>query len=469
MQKRTDASIVYGSIRRGICGACALNTHTESNMLALRLAQALERRHIHYGWVVAALTFLTILTSSAMLGLPGVLLQPLSDEFGWSTDQISGALALRFVLYGMMGPFVAILISRHGLRRTMRAAMMLMATGLILAVFMRSFWHLVLLWGVLLGIATSLAALVLGTIVTNRWFETHRGLVIGVLTASIATGQLMFLPVGAWLVEQYGWRAALYPLFGLALFVGLLAGSLVRDQPEDLGLRPYGSMADTPLPPPALARMSYLTPLRVLYSVRADRTFWILSGTFFVCGLSTSGLIQTHFISLCGDFGLSPLPAASVLSMMGLFDLVGTVLSGWLADRYDNRKLLFWYYGLRGLSLFWLPHSEFTLYGLSLFAMFYGMDWIATVPPTVRLATQAFGREHAGILIGWIFAIHQLGAALAAYLAGLSRTLMLTYTPAIYAAGITCLLAALAVLWIRTPGASAPPRGSVPAVAGKTP
>lgn len=417
-------------------------------MLALRLAQALERRHIHYGWVIAALTFLTILTSSATLGLPGVLLQPLSNEFGWSTEQISGALALRFVLYGLMGPFAAIVIYRYGLRRTMPAALFLMASGLILAVFMQSFWHLVLLWGVLLGLSTSLAALVLSTIVTNRWFETRRGLVIGMLTASIATGQLMFLPVGAWLVEHYGWRAALYPLFGLSLFIGLLVACFVRNSPEDVGLRPYGSASDAPAPP-ATGRLSYMTPLRVLYAVRGNRTFWILSATFFVCGLSTNGLIQTHFISLCSDFGLAPVPAASVLSLMGLFDLIGTVLSGWLADRYDSRKLLFWYYGLRGLSLFWLPHSDFTFYGLGLFAMFYGLDWIATVPPTVKLATAAFGREQASILIGWIFAIHQLGAGLAAYGAGLTRTMLLTYTPALYAAGLACLIAAVIVLWIR--------------------
>jgi predicted MFS family arabinose efflux permease len=197
--------------------------------------------------------------------------------------------------------------------------------------------------------------------------------------------------------------------------------------------------------------MSIWEPLRVLRTSTQSRTFWILVGTFFICGLSTNGLIQTHFISLCSDYGLAAVPAASVLAMMGAFDFVGTITSGWLSDRFDNRKLLFWYYGLRGLSLFWLPHSEFSFYGLSTFAMFYGLDWIATVPPTVKLAASTFGREKAGMVFGWVFAAHQLGAAVATYGAGLSRTLLLTYTPALYAAGTACLIASLAILAVRRP------------------
>jgi len=423
---------------------------------ATPLAAWLQRRGIHYSWMVAAVTFLTMLTSSASLGLPGVLLQPLGQEFGWSTDQISSALALRFLLYGLLGPFAAIFINRHGVRAVMCTALGLLAGGLALAVFMDDFWQLVALWGVVLGCATGMTALVLGAIITNRWFEARRGIVIGVLTASTATGQLAFLPFAAWLVENHGWRAAVYPLAGLALAVGALVFLIMRNHPEELGLRPYGAPdsagppADRPVP-----HLSLLDPLRVLACARGNRTFWILSGTFFICGLSTNGLIQTHFISLCGDFGLAAVPAASVLAMMGAFDFFGTILSGWLSDRYDNRRLLFWYYGLRGLSLFWLPHSEFTFYGLTFFAMFYGLDWIATVPPTVKLATATFGKEHAGMLFGWIFAGHQIGAATAAYGAGLTRTLLLTYTPALYAAGGACLVAALIVFAIRRPGGPA--------------
>jgi sugar phosphate permease len=234
--------------------------------------------------------------------------------------------------------------------------------------------------------------------------------------------------------------------------VALLAFCFVRNHPQELGLAPFGAKPQAaPAALPAPMPLSFLTPFSTLRSVSTNSTFWILFGTFFICGLSTSGLIQTHFISLCGDFGLAAVPAASVLAMMGAFDFVGTILSGWLSDRYDNRKLLFWYYGLRGLSLFWLPHSTFTLYGLSLFALFYGLDWIATVPPTVRLAAASFGKERAGMVFGWIFAGHQIGSAVAAYGAGFARTLLLTYTPALYAAGAACLVASLLVLGMRKP------------------
>jgi sugar phosphate permease len=276
--------------------------------------------------------------------------------------------------------------------------------------------------------------------------------VIGILTASSATGQLIFLPIAAWLIEHHGWRMAVIPVFISCALVAVLAFLFIRNRPHELGLIAYGADPNTVLPVvPSATHMTMWEPLRVLASVSGNRTFWVLAGTFFICGLSTSGLIQTHFISLCGDNGLAAVPAAGVLAMMGAFDFVGTILSGWLSDRYDNRKLLFWYYGLRGLSLFWLPHSAFTLYGLSLFALFYGLDWIATVPPTVKLAGAAFWRERAGMIFGWIFAAHQLGSAVAAYGAGLTRTLLLTYTPALYAAGGACLFAALIIFMIRKP------------------
>jgi predicted MFS family arabinose efflux permease len=229
---------------------------------------------------------------------------------------------------------------------------------------------------------------------------------------------------------------------------------LMRNRPSDVGLAPYGAAPGAPVAPAPAMRITFATPFKILAKASRSSVFWILAGTFFICGLSTNGLIQTHFISLCGDAGLGPVPAASVLAMMGAFDLVGTIASGWLSDRYDNRKLLFMYYGLRGLSLLWLPYSEFTLYGLSMFAMFYGLDWIATVPPTVRLAGATFGKEKAGMVFGWIFAAHQLGAAVAAYGAGRVRTLLLTYNPALFAAGAACLVAAGMILLMRKPAAA---------------
>jgi predicted MFS family arabinose efflux permease len=429
-------------------------------MIANTLSQRLQRRGIHYAWVIVALTFLTGLTSSAALGLPGALLQPVSREFGWGVDQVSSALAVRFALFGLMGPFSAILMERFGLRNVVVTALGLVTAGSLLAFGMTQFWHLVLLWGVMLGVGSGMTALVLSAVVSNRWFETRRGLVVGMLTASSATGQLIFLPVGAWLAEHFGWRMAVLPVLLACGLVAVAVFALMRNRPADLGLAPFGTQGSgtvSATPAPAMV-VGFATPFRILREASRSVTFWLLAGSFFICGLSTNGLIQTHFISLCGDAGLGPVPAASVLAMMGAFDLVGTVLSGWLSDRYDNRKLLFWYYSLRGLSLLWLPYSEFTLYGLSLFAMFYGLDWIATVPPTVRLVATTFGKEKAGMVFGWIFAAHQLGAAVAAFGAGQVRTLLLTYNPALFTAGVACLAAGMMVLAVRhRPAAVAAP------------
>ncbi len=417
-------------------------------MIAQTLSLRLQRRGIHYAWVIVALTFLTGLASSAALGLPGALLQPLSKEFGWGVDQISSALAVRFALFGLMGPFSAILMERFGLRKVVVTALGLVTAGSLLALGMTQFWHLVLLWGVMLGVGSGMTALVLSAVVSNRWFETRRGLVVGLLTASSATGQLIFLPVGAWLVEHFGWRMAVVPVLVACGVIAIAVFFLMRNRPADLGLAPFGATqpAATVAAPMTIG---FATPFRILREASGSLVFWLLAGSFFICGLSTNGLIQTHFISLCGDAGLGPVPAASVLAMMGAFDLIGTILSGWLSDRYDNRKLLFWYYSLRGLSLLWLPYSDFTLYGLSIFAMFYGLDWIATVPPTVRLVATTFGKEKAGMVFGWIFAAHQLGAAVAAFGAGQVRTLLLTYNPALFTAGAACLVAGLMVLAIR--------------------
>jgi sugar phosphate permease len=433
-------------------------------MLARILSRWLERHGIHYAWVIMAIAFMTMLTSSAAVGLPAAFILPLRREFGWDTGQIGSALAVRFALYGLMGPFAAILLERYGLRRIVCMALLLVGGGLLLATRMRALWQLFALWGVALGVGSGMTALVLGATVANRWFERRRGLVLGLLTASSATGQLVFLPLAASLIQHHGWRVAVTPVVLCCLSVAGLAFCLLRDRPQDLGLVAYG--AD----PKAAAglmpgwRPDFLEPLKALLSASRNPTFWVLFGTFFVCGLSTNGLIQTHFIALCGDYGLAALPAAAVLAMIGAFDFLGTILSGWLSDRYDNRELLFWYYGLRGLSLLWLPFSAFTLYGLSLFAMFYGLDWVATVPPTVKLSSAAFGKQRGAMIFGWIFAGHQLGGAIAAYGAGLTRTLWLSYSPALIAAGAACLLAALACFLLpRTltpaaPAASDPPR-----------
>jgi MFS family permease len=423
-------------------------------MIAEASSRWLARKGIHYGWVMMGIAFLTMLISASALGLPGAFLRPLSKEFGWSTSQISSALAVRFALFGLLGPFAAILMERYGLRRIVCSALVLIAGGLLLATRMTALWQLFVLWGLVLGIGSGLTALVLGATVANRWFDRRRGLVLGILTASSATGQLVFLPLAATLIQHFGWRVAVAPVVCGCFVVAVLGFCFIRERPGDLGLAAFGAAPESRDPAASVWKPRFAEPLLVLSQVSRNPTFWVLFGTFFVCGLSTSGLIQTHFISLCGDYGLAAIPAASVLAMIGAFDFVGTIGSGWLSDRFDNRKLLFWYYGLRGLSLLWLPNSAFTLYGLSLFAMFYGLDWVATVPPTVKLTTATFDKQRSAMIFGWIFAGHQLGSATAAYGAGLTRTVLLTYSPALYAAGIACILAALAIFLVPRPGAA---------------
>ncbi|MBL6079716.1 MFS transporter [Belnapia sp. T18] len=427
-------------------------------MLAARLAPALARRGIHYGWVMVALTFLVSLSSAGAMGILGALLLPLQRETGWDTGAISGALALRLLLFGMMAPFAAALLQRYGLRRIVLAALSFVIFGCLVSTRMTALWQLWLCWGVLTGLGTGMTALVLGATVANRWFVQRRGLVLGMLTAANATGQLAFLPLAAWLAQSEGWRAAMMPGLAACALSGLLMWLLGRDHPSELGLNAYGETAAAIAPRPAApAGNAVRNAFAALADAAGTRTFWILFATFLICGLSTNGLIQTHFIPLCSDFGMAEVEAASVLAMMGAFDFVGTILSGWLSDRYDNRRLLFWYYGLRGLSLLVLPMSSFSLYGLSLFAVFYGLDWIATVPPTVKLAGQAFGRERAPLVFGWVFTAHQLGAAVAALGVGLSRDALASYLPAFYTAGAACLVAALLALTIRRPSPAAAP------------
>jgi MFS family permease len=421
-------------------------------MISSSLAASLGRRNIHYGWVVAGVTFLTMLVTAGAVGAPGVFLVPLQREFGWDTAQISSALAIRFALYGLMGPFAAAFMNRFGVRRIAVTALVIIATGLAASLVMTRIWQLILLWGVVVGIGTGLTAIVLGATVATRWFSHRRGLVVGLLTASSATGQLVFLPLLASLTERFGWRVALGVVCGVLVAATLAVLALMRDRPADLGLPAYGDKEVVPAPAivGGLGTL-LLSPLVILRDAARTRVFWVLFATFFVCGASTNGLIQTHFIALCGDYGMAAVTAAGVLAAMGIFDFVGTVGSGWLSDRYDNRWLLFWYYGLRGLSLMYLPFADFTLYGLSLFAMFYGLDWIATVPPTVKLASQHFGRERTNVVFGWVFAGHQLGAACAAYGAGLTRTEFSSYLPAFFASGLLCLVAALLVLTLTKP------------------
>ncbi|NTF33815.1 MFS transporter [Rhizobium skierniewicense] len=390
-----------------------------------------------------------MMVGASAVGAPGVLIGPLQKEFGWDVADISAAFAIRFLLFGAVGPFAAAFITRFGVKRVSIFALALIAAGVVGSFTMTTLTELFLLWGVVVGLGTGFTAMVLGATVATRWFVAKRGLVIGLLSASVATGQVIFLPAFATLSEAWGWRIALsllLALLGLSAVVVLL---LMRDRPADIGLLPYGA-TEAPAPEPLAPSLAktLVAPLRVLRVAAKSGTFWILFGTFFICGATTTGLVQTHLVAICGDFGIAPVMAAGMLAAIGAFNFIGTIGSGWLSDRFDSRWLLFWYYALRGLSLLYLPYTDFGFYELTIFTVFYGLDWLATVPPTVKLAAEKFGPD-ATIVFGWVFFGHQIGAALAAWGAGLTRSLYATYLPAFYIAGLICLIAAIAVFAIQ--------------------
>jgi MFS family permease len=341
------------------------------------------------------------------------------------------------------------LLNRYGSRRVMMVSLALLSGGVALTTLVRTSWQLVLLWGVLVGTGTGMLAIVLGATVVHRWFRKQQGLVIGVLTASTATGQLLFLPILAHLIERGGWRIAVWTVVGALLLALIIVSLGMRSDPSEVGARPFG---DDHLPVQLKGAIAS-NPVREAFSAlgRGARSidFWLLAGSFFVCGASTNGLIGTHLIPACMDHGMPEVHAAGLLAMMGVFDLVGTTASGWLSDRYSNHWLLFSYYGLRGLSLLFLPHVfDPATHGLSIFAVFYGLDWIATVPPTVALTAKIFGRQNVGLVFGWVMTSHQVGAASSAFLAGFIRSLDGNYDQAFIFSGLACIVTAVGVLLI---------------------
>jgi MFS family permease len=398
-------------------------------------------RRLHYAWIVAAVGLVTLVTAAGFRSTTGILIVPLQNEFGWSRATISVAVAINLVVYGLGGPFAAALVERFGMRRVIVVAVLGISAGSGLSVLMDEPWQLDVLWGLVNAAATGAISVPLAAMIANRWFVRRRGLITGLLTASNATGQLIFLPVLAWIVEQWGWRYAAGTAAAVALVVVLpLALLFIRDRPYDLGLAPYGS---TELePPPPSAGNPFGVTVRVLKDVSRTPAFWLLAGSFFICGASTNGLIGTHLIPAAMDHGFGEVGAASLLATIGVFDIVGTTCSGWLTDRHDPRILLAWYYGLRGLSLLALPYVFGSPhFGLLLFVVFYGLDWVATVPPTVALTAEIFGTERVGIVFGWIFAAHMFGAAAAAWAAGATRTWFGGYGWAFGTAGLLCLFA----------------------------
>src|SRR5579863_975133 len=410
------------------------------------------RSRFHYAWIAIAVTFVVMLVTAGTRATPSVMMVPLEPSFGWSRTTISLALAINLALFGLLGPFAAAAMQRFGMRRTVISALAILAGGVALSGRMTAAWQMVLIWGVLVGGATGATSMTLGAAVVNRWFTQHRGLAMGILTASSATGQLLFLPLMAWVVEHRGWRSIVLLVALCAAIVLPIVALLLPEQPSSIGLRRFGESADAPTDPAHAAANPIAIAFAALAKAAKLGDFWLLFFTFFICGASTNGYIGTHFIAMCGDYGLSEVRGAGMLAAMGVCDLIGTTLSGWLSDRFNNRVLLFWYYGLRGLSLMYLPHAfGVDFFGLPLFAVFYGLDWIATVPPTVRLTTDIYGKDAAPVVFGWIVAGHQLGAAFAALGAGMLRASLGTYTVASMISGSLCLIASFIVLRINRP------------------
>jgi MFS family permease len=393
---------------------------------------------------VAVVAFVALVGAAGFRATPSVLIRPLHDEFGWSTGTISAAVSVNLLLYGLTAPFAAALMDKFGLRRVVTAALLLVAAGSGLTVLMTTSWQLVLCWGVLVGFGTGSMALAFVATVTNRWFVRHRGLVTGVLTAGGAAGQLIFLPVLARLSESSGWRAAALTVSFAALAVVPLVLWRLRDRPADLGVTAYGAGPDDAPAPTAPAGSAARAAVRALGHAARTRPFWLLAGGFAICGATTNGLVGTHFIPAAHDHGAPETAAAALLAMVGLFDIAGTVASGWLTDRVDSRLLLGAYYFLRGLSLLVLP-SLFAAAvhpSMVVFILFYGLDWVATVPPTVALCREYFGAA-GSVVFGWVFAAHQVGAAIAASAAGVLRDRLGAYDWAFYSAGTLAVLASV--------------------------
>lgn len=403
----------------------------------------------NYAFVVAGAIFVALLAAAALRAAPGVLMLPLEKAFGWDRASISLAAAVGIFLYGLTGPFAAALMNSFGLRRTVTLALLLMSVSTGLSAFMSASWQYVATWGVLAGFGSGAVAMVLGATVVNRWFVARRGLMLGLLTASTATGSLIFLPGMAFIAEHGGWKPVVITIAVACLVLAPLMWLLIPERPSDIGLKPFGAPDDWQALAPINAGGALTYAFGALGRAARTRTFWLLFLGFFICGLTTNGLVGVHMIAFCGDRGMPEVKAAGLLALMGLFDLFGTTASGWLTDRYDSRKLLFVYYVLRGLSLIYLPFSDFSVISLSAFAVFYGLDWIATVPPTVRLATEAFGDRDGPIVFGWIAAGHQLGAATAAIGAGVIRASQGQYVEAFIIAGSAGLIAGVASLMIR--------------------
>ena len=404
----------------------------------------------YYGWVVLTLSFLTTLTAAGIRAAPTVLIHPFEREFGWNRATISSAISINLLLFGVAAPISGWLLDRFGPRRVMMGSLSLLIVGVSVTTIMREFWQLVLLWGLVVGLGAGGVGSVLSATVANRWFVARRGLVLGILNSASSTGQLIFLPMLMAVIVQAGWRVgSLIPVV-VALALIPLIFFWMCDDPADIGLEPYGA-GENVAPSGRLASLRGVPSSSASISLRevfSSSTFWLLAGSFFICGGTANGLIGTHLIPHEIDHGIPQVTAATLLGVMGGLNFIGTVLSGWMTDRIEPRKWLSMVFALRGLSLFILPFVQ-DFSGLLFFAVIYGLDWFATVPPTVALTVDTFGKQSVGRVYGWIFLSHQLGAAIMASAAGAIRVWLGDYQMAFLAGGSIAMVAALLALQIR--------------------
>jgi MFS family permease len=408
-----------------------------------------KKKFLHPAWLAVGVTFLTLVTTAGFRSASSVLIIPLEDAFGWGREQISLAIAINVLIYGLVAPFAAALMERFGIRRVVMSALTSVSIGSALTMFMSAPWQLIALWGFVVGASTGAMALVFAATVANRWFVQKRGIVIGMLTASSATGQLIFLPGLSYMAEMNGWKSVSSTIAIVSIALVPIIWLFLKEKPADAGVLPYGAPENwsAPVKNPMSAGALAIDTLK---QASKKKDFWYLFGSFFVCGLSTNGLIGTHFIPAAHDHGMGTTTAASLLALVGVFDLVGTIASGWLTDKYDPRKLLFFYYGFRGLSLLLLPSILFSSVHPStlVFVIFYGLDWVATVPPTIMLCRTILGPERATVIYGWVFAAHQIGGSLAAFGAAVLRVKFGDYAIAFYISAIMCLITSYFVLQI---------------------
>ncbi|CAN2210536.1 AraJ Arabinose efflux permease [Candidatus Nanopelagicaceae bacterium] len=420
----------------------------------------MAKQKIHPGWIAVTVTFFTLMASAGYRSAPSVLIVPLEDAFGWSRSQISLAVSINVLLFGLVAPFAAALMERFTVRKVVMSALTLVAISSTSTIFMTQPWHLWALWGVGVGVGTGAMALVFAATIANRWFVARKGIVIGALTAATASGQLVFLPMLSHFAINYGWKSVSLTVGTAAALVIPFIYFFLKEKPEALGMTPYGAPSDWQPPAPNELSAGRIA-IDTLKVSSKSRDFWILFGTFLVCGLSTNGLIGTHFIPAAHDHGMAETVAASLLALIGLFDVIGTLFSGYLTDRIDPRKLLFFYYGLRGLSLFLLPSILFSSVHPStlVFVIFYGLDWVATVPPTLVLCRMVMGNQRSAVVYGWVFVGHQIGASIAALGAAVLRVKLGDYAAAFYISGAMCLVASFAVLQIAKGKSTAELRG----------